>query len=71
HDVEVYPAILFFMLDGGQVDVLPIQSGKGQRFEVVQHRYSSAAISWAVEEAPRPEEISAVLDDFEALAFAG
>ena len=36
-----------------------------------QHRYSSAAISWAVEEAPRPEEISAVLDDFEALAFAG
>ena len=38
HDVEVYPAILFFMLDGGQVDVLPIQSGKGQRFEVVQYR---------------------------------
>ena len=36
-----------------------------------QQRYSSAVISWAAEEAPRPDEISAVLDDFEALAFAG
>nr|CRY95619.1 hypothetical protein [uncultured prokaryote] len=38
HDVEMYPAIRFFMLNGCQVDVLPIQSGKGQRFEVVQYR---------------------------------
>lgn len=36
-----------------------------------QQRYTSAVISWAAEEAPLPEEISDVLDDFEALAFAG
>jgi TonB-dependent receptor len=30
-----------------------------------QQRYSSAVISWAAEEAPRPDEISSVLDDFE------
>ncbi len=36
-----------------------------------QQRYSSAVISWAAEEAPKSDEISAVLDDFEALAFAG
>ncbi len=36
-----------------------------------QHRYTSAVISWAAEEAPTPSEIDAVLDDFEALAFAG
>lgn len=37
-DVDVYPAVLFVVLDRGQVDVLPIQPGKGQRLEVVQHR---------------------------------
>ena len=34
-------------------------------------RYSSAVIAWTAEEAPRPDEINTVLDDFEALAFAG
>lgn len=36
-----------------------------------QQRYSSAVISWAVEEAPTAAEIDEVLADFEALAFAG
>lgn len=36
-----------------------------------QHRYASAVISWATEEAPTADEITAVLDDFEAVAFAG
>ncbi len=36
-----------------------------------QHRYRSAVISWAVEEAPTVDEITAVLADFEAVAFAG
>ena len=37
-DVNVDTAPLFPVLHGGQVHVLPVQSGKGQRFEVVQHR---------------------------------
>ncbi|MBW3799432.1 relaxase/mobilization nuclease domain-containing protein [Aeromonas hydrophila] len=36
-----------------------------------QHRYASAVISWATEEAPTADEITAVLEDFEAVAFAG
>lgn len=36
-----------------------------------QQRYTSAVISWATEEAPTEDEINAVLDDFEKLAFAG
>ena len=36
-----------------------------------QHRYRSAVISWATEEAPTADEITAVLEDFEAVAFAG
>lgn len=36
-----------------------------------QHRYRSAVISWAAEEAPTADEITAVLADFEAVAFAG
>lgn len=36
-----------------------------------QHRYRSAVISWAAEEAPTAHEITAVLADFEAVAFAG
>ena len=37
-DVDVDTASRFPVLHGGQVHVLPIQSGKGQRLEVVQHR---------------------------------
>ena len=37
-DVDVDTASRFPVLHGGQVYVLPIQSGKGQRLEVVQHR---------------------------------
>ncbi|MFS1163073.1 hypothetical protein ACLKQF_10865 [Aeromonas salmonicida] len=33
----MHPAIRFGVLNGGQVHVLPIQSGKCQRLEVVQH----------------------------------
>lgn len=36
-----------------------------------QHRYRSAVISWATEEAPTADEITAVLEDFETVAFAG
>ena len=37
-DVDVDTASRFPVLHGGQVYVLPIQSGKGQRLEVIQHR---------------------------------
>lgn len=37
-DMDMHPAIRFGVLDGGQVDLLPRQSGKRQRLEVVQHR---------------------------------
>jgi predicted TIM-barrel fold metal-dependent hydrolase len=36
-DVDVRPPPLFEVLHGGQVHVLPVQAGKGQRLEVVQH----------------------------------
>ncbi|MGN4971478.1 hypothetical protein ACTG28_21590 [Aeromonas caviae] len=51
--------------------------GDPQQFAAVadsldfQHRYRSAVISWSEEEAPSDAEIGAVLDDFEALSFAG
>ncbi|MFB3306789.1 hypothetical protein, partial [Pseudomonas sp. AMR01] len=51
--------------------------GDPQQFAAVadsldfQQRYTSAVISWSVEEAPSAAEIGAVLDDFETLAFAG
>lgn len=35
------------------------------------HRYTSGVIAWAHEDAPRPDEVDAVLDDFERIAFAG
>lgn len=35
------------------------------------HRYTSGVIAWAGDDAPTDEEISAVLDDFERVAFAG
>ncbi|WP_223934121.1 hypothetical protein, partial [Aeromonas caviae] len=67
----MHTAIFLAVQDGGQVYVLPVQSGKSQLLEVVQQRYTSAVISWATEEAPTEDEINAVLDDFEKLAFAG
>ena len=36
-DVHMHPAIRFGVFDGGQVHVLPRQSSKCQRLEVVQH----------------------------------
>lgn len=36
-----------------------------------QHRYTSGVIAWAPEDAPSDEQIAAVIDDFERLAFAG
>ncbi|MFB2851353.1 hypothetical protein [Aeromonas veronii] len=33
----MHPAIRFGVFDGGQVHLLPRQSGKRQRLEVVQH----------------------------------
>ncbi|CAD7498294.1 hypothetical protein KBAD11_P210 (plasmid) [Aeromonas dhakensis] len=36
-DVHMHPAIRFGVFDSGQVHVLPRQSGKCQRLEVVQH----------------------------------
>jgi hypothetical protein len=36
-DVHMHPAICFGVFNGGQVDLLPRQSGKRQRLEVVQH----------------------------------
>jgi hypothetical protein len=51
--------------------------GDPQQFAAVadsldfQHRYRSAVISWSEEEAPSDVEIGAVMDDFEALSFAG
>ena len=35
------------------------------------HRYRSAVIAWAPGDNPTPEQISAVVDDFERLSFAG
>lgn len=35
------------------------------------HRYTSGVISWHAEDDPSPEEVQAVLDDFERVAFAG
>lgn len=35
------------------------------------HRYTSGVIGWAREDEPTAEEIDAVLDDFERVAFAG
>lgn len=35
------------------------------------HRYTSGVIAWAGDDAPTDEEINAVLDDFERVAFAG
>lgn len=35
------------------------------------HRYTSGVIGWAREDEPTVEEIDAVLDDFERVAFAG
>lgn len=35
------------------------------------HRYTSGVISWAREDEPSDDEISAVIDDFERTAFAG
>lgn len=35
------------------------------------HRYTSGVIGWAREDEPTAEEIDAVLDDFEQVAFAG
>lgn len=35
------------------------------------HRYTSGIIAWAPEDKPRPEDVRAVLDAFERLAFAG
>ncbi|TVQ96925.1 MAG: hypothetical protein EA399_14765 [Desulfovibrionales bacterium] len=35
------------------------------------HRYSSAVIAWAPDDAPSEEQIQAVLDDFEKLAWPG
>ncbi|WP_442865877.1 hypothetical protein [Aeromonas sp. QDB66] len=37
-DVDVRPTLLFEVLHGGQVDVLPVQASKGKRLEVVKHR---------------------------------
>ena len=34
-------------------------------------KYRSAVISWAPEDKPTPEQVSAVLDDFSSVAFAG
>lgn len=35
------------------------------------HRYTSAVIAWAPEDQPTSDEVDAVVDDFERLAFAG
>lgn len=35
------------------------------------HRYTSGVISWHAEDDPSQEEVQAVLDDFERVAFAG
>ena len=35
------------------------------------HRYTSGVISWHAEDDPSEEEVQAVLDDFERVAFAG
>lgn len=35
------------------------------------HRYTSCIIAWAPEDDPTPDEVNAVLDDFEAVAFSG
>ncbi len=35
------------------------------------HRYTSCVIAWAPEDRASDEEVDAVLDEFEALAFAG
>ena len=35
------------------------------------HRYTSGVISWHVDDDPSDEEVQAVLDDFERVAFAG
>ncbi|WP_406568503.1 hypothetical protein [Aeromonas caviae] len=36
-DVHMHPAIRFGVLNRGQMHVLPRQSGKRQRLEIVQH----------------------------------
>ena len=36
-----------------------------------RNRYSSGVIAWAPEDRPTDEQVMAVLDDFEKLAFAG
>ena len=35
------------------------------------HRYTSGVVSWHVDDDPSDEEVQAVLDDFERVAFAG
>jgi hypothetical protein len=36
-----------------------------------KNKYTSGVIAWSLEDNPTPEEINAVLDDFERTAFAG
>jgi archaellum component FlaC len=36
-----------------------------------KNKYTSGVIAWSLEDNPTPEEINAVLDDFERVAFAG
>ena len=63
--------------NGDERPGIAVLRGDPQQFAAVadsldfRHRYRSAVISWSNEEAPSADEISAVLDDFEALAFAG
>ncbi len=63
--------------NGDERPGVAVLRGDPQQFAAVadsldfRHRYRSAVISWSNEEAPSADEISAVLDDFEALSFAG